>query len=56
MIKREGIFSSVKNNIIIDIGSWFPENDFATDVIRKDIKCVIGKNYIRIILKLHNYT
>ena len=54
MIKREGIFSGVKNNII-DIGSWFPENDFATDVIRKDIKCVIRKNYIRIIVKLHNY-
>lgn len=54
MIKRETIFSGVKNNII-DIESWFPENDFATDVIRKDIKQVIGTNYIRIIVKLHNY-
>lgn len=46
-IKKEAIFSGVKNNII-DIESWFPENDFATNVIRKDIKCGIGK----IILKL----
>lgn len=42
MIKREAIFSGVKSNII-DTESWFPENDFATSVIRKDIKCVIGK-------------
>lgn len=47
MFKREAVFRGVKSNII-DIGSWFPENDFATNVIRKDIKCVIGK----IILKL----
>lgn len=42
VIKREAIFSGVKSNRI-DTESWFPENDFATNVIRKDIKCVIGK-------------
>lgn len=42
VIKREAIFSGVKNNII-DTESWFPENDFATNVIGKDIKCVTGK-------------
>lgn len=41
------IFSGIKSNII-DIESWFPENDFFTNVIRKDIKCDI----VKIILKL----
>ena len=40
---KERLFD-IKNNII-DMESWFSENDCATDVIRKAIKCVIEKIY-----------
>ena len=52
MINR-GYFD-IKNNII-DMESWFSENDCATDVIRKATKCIIEK-YIRNMVKLHKYS
>lgn len=55
MTKREAISSCVKNNII-DTESWFPENDYATDVIRDDIVS-LGKIILKLYLKsmiMHN--